>query len=148
MGIWSRRLRMSFIVTFGLALSRAGAQAPLVPQSQPLDPSPITPLAVLMQRPLGPGPRPAFPLANRLGYLCGGDPEWFGCGNPVTQWRFVFGSCRTFFVEPCAPTPPFLYHDARQGFLPPPPPGSVLPPGYGSPGGAASGGCPSCLLGE
>ena len=92
MGIWSRRLGMSFIVTLGLTLGRASAQAPLVPASQAIDPAPVTPLPVLLQRPVGPGPRPTFPLANRLGYLCGGDPEWFGCGNAATQWRFVFGS--------------------------------------------------------
>jgi hypothetical protein len=147
MGIRSRRLWMSFIVSLGLFLGRASAQAPLVPASQALDPAPITPLPALMQRPMGPGPKPHFPIANRLGYLCGGDPEWFGCGNAVTQWRFVFGSCRTFFVEPCAPTPPFLYRDAKLGFLPPPP-GTIGMPGMAGAPGMGGGGCPSCLLGD
>jgi hypothetical protein len=147
MGIWSRRLSMSFIVSLGLALGRSSAQAPLVPPSQPLDPAPITPLPVLMQRPAEPGPRPTFRLANRLGYLCAGDPEWFGCGNPTTQFRFVFGSCRAFFVEPCAPAPPFLYREAKQGFVPPPPPPGA-PGAPGVMGTGPTGGCPSCLLGD
>jgi hypothetical protein len=146
----SIRLTMSFIVTLGLALSRASAQAPLVPASQMIDPNPITPLPAILQRPITPGPAPHFPIANKHGYLCGADNEWMGCGNWATEFRFVFGSCRQFFVEPCAPIPPILYNDGTKNFLPNPGP---TPPRSGwlfgrSTGGGGGCGSPGCLLSD
>jgi hypothetical protein len=99
-------LTLSFIVTLGFALGRAPAQAPLVPPSQPFDASPITPFPVLISSSIAPLPPPSHPVLNKHGYCCGADKEWFGCGNAHTQFDFVFGSCRSFFGEPCAPTPP------------------------------------------
>lgn len=36
-------------------------------------------------------------------YLCGQNLDWYGCGGWRAQNTFVFGSCRTFFGEPCLP---------------------------------------------
>ena len=40
---------------------------------------------------------------NRHGYCCGQHHNWYGCGGWHAQNVFVFGSCRTFFSEPCLP---------------------------------------------
>jgi hypothetical protein len=40
---------------------------------------------------------------NRHGYCCGQHHNWYGCGGWHAQNVFVFGSCRTFFGEPCLP---------------------------------------------
>ena len=131
MKVWLNRLTMSFIVTLCLTHGRSSAQAPLVPASQPIDPTPITPLGFLIERPPVPLPKAAHPVANKCGYLCGGNREWFGCGNAYTQFEFVFGSCRTYFGEPCAPVPA---HFPRLN--------NML---HGNGGGSK---CPSCNLSE
>src|SRR5262249_33718045 len=32
---------------------------------------------------------------------CGSDPYNVGCGSLKSEWIFLFGSCRTFYGEPC-----------------------------------------------
>ena len=105
MNAWLKRLATSFIVTLGFTTGKLPAQAPVVPTSPPADPSPSTPLAVLMARPEMPGGPGGGGCLNSRGYNCASDPNWFGCGNWRTQNAFVFGSCRSFFMEPCIPNP-------------------------------------------
>ena len=45
-------------------------------------------------------------ISNRHGYCCGDDPAIPGCSNWHEDLRFIFGSCRSFFGEPCLPKPP------------------------------------------
>ena len=99
------RLAMSLIVTLGFAAGRMPAQAPLVPASQPVDLTPSAPLASLLARPEVQDPA-AHPRLNAKGYCCASNAQWFGCGNWGTQFEFMFGSCRSFFGEPCVPNPP------------------------------------------
>jgi hypothetical protein len=40
---------------------------------------------------------------HRQGYGCGSHLDWYGCGGIRSQCHFVWGSCRTFFGEPCLP---------------------------------------------
>ena len=40
-------------------------------------------------------------LKNRHGYGCGVDANYIGCTTCRDELRFIFGSCRTFFGEPC-----------------------------------------------
>jgi hypothetical protein len=43
---------------------------------------------------------------NKHGLGCAGNHEWFGCGSCRSYTTFMFGSCRTFFGEPCFPKEP------------------------------------------
>jgi hypothetical protein len=45
---------------------------------------------------------------NRRGYCCDSHIDGYGCQNWRTQCQFVFGSCRSFFGEPCRPAAPLL----------------------------------------
>jgi hypothetical protein len=55
------------------------------------------------------------PALNRKGYCCDSYPGSPGCSNLRETCRFVFGSCRSFFGEPCPPKPPkYLFPGARQ----------------------------------
>ena len=69
---------------------------------------------------------------NKYGLCCWTHHNTLGCNSFEAQYRFVFGSCRTFYGEPCERRPPTPPAGA---------PGSPgAPRGYGSgPGGCA---CP------
>jgi hypothetical protein len=61
----------------------------------------------------------------------------YGCSSLCSELAFIFGSCRTFYREPClkgappSPLPPDIWA----------PPGGAPPvTGFGRPGG-----CPDCL---
>ncbi len=45
-------------------------------------------------------------LIHNRGYGCGTDPTFPGCTNLREEFRFIFGSCRSFFGEPCLPKNP------------------------------------------
>lgn len=47
-----------------------------------------------------------YPILNKHGLCCNAHHSWFGCGNFHSEMTFIFGSCRTFFGEPCFPKPP------------------------------------------
>lgn len=106
MATWPVRLGLSFIVTLGISTTWVRAQAPLVPPSAPIDTTPNVPLISLLARPQMPPPPAAHPLLNQHGYACDSSLNWYGCGGLRSQWDFVFGSCRTFFGEPCVPRVP------------------------------------------
>jgi hypothetical protein len=61
--------------------------------------------------------------------LCWAHHNGLGCGNIVSEFNFVFGSCRTFYGEPCFTRPPPL--PVPQGYG----------PGYGY-GAGDAGKCP------
>jgi hypothetical protein len=62
-------------------------------------------------------------LHNNCG--CWSHHNSFGCGSCLSEYKFVFGSCRSFFGEPCMHGPP-------PSPIPPPLPGYV--PGMPIPG--------------
>jgi hypothetical protein len=69
-------------------------------------------------------------LAANVPLFCWAHHNGLGCGNIKSECNFIFGSCRTFYGEPCFRGPP----------PPPVPPG--YPYGPGAPGGrGASGDC-------
>jgi len=43
---------------------------------------------------------------NKIGVCCFHDRDAFGCESFHSEMQFIFGSCRTFFDEPCEPKPP------------------------------------------
>jgi len=77
-----------------------------VPPSQFFDANPSAPLSALLSRPPQPQPIGANPRLNQQGYCCDSDLNWYGCGGLKSLTDFYFGSCRTFFGEPCVPNPP------------------------------------------
>jgi hypothetical protein len=54
-------------------------------------------------------------LHANIPILCRAGHNTLGCGNFVSEFQFLFGSCRTFYGEPCF---------TRPGPVP-------MPPGYG-----------------
>ena len=62
-------------------------------------------------------------LAANVPLFCWAHHNGLGCGNIDSECKFIFGSCRTFYGEPCFRGPP----------PPPVPPG--YPYGVGAPGG-------------
>src|SRR5437016_1900584 len=50
--------------------------------------------------------RPLQKLLNNHGVGCWAHHLELGCGSFHSEFRFVFGSCRTFYGERCIPNPP------------------------------------------
>lgn len=101
--------------------------------------------APLLEPPLaaegvGPGPSPVRNAIknclNRHGLGCNAHHSWFGCGSLRSELTFIFGSCRTFYGEPCFPKPP-------RGTAPTSTPYGGAPYGSGTSGNGA-GGCAGC----
>lgn len=102
----SLRLGLSFMIALGAVVGRSSAQAPTLPSILPVEVGPATPLGALLARP--PMPQPdniskTRACLNRHGVFCASNLDWYGCGGIRSQYDFVFGSCRTFFGEPCVP---------------------------------------------
>ncbi len=64
-----------------------------------------------------PQPMSAAHLPGRIlhnhGMACGTDPLFPSCANWHYEWKFAFGSCRSFFGESCPPNQPCV-RKARQ----------------------------------
>ncbi|MFO0964358.1 MAG: hypothetical protein U0793_02050 [Gemmataceae bacterium] len=58
--------------------------------------------------------RPLRRFFNRIGVYCYHDRDAFGCESFHSTMQFIFGSCRTFFREPCDPKPSWA---ERNGIL-------------------------------
>ena len=102
MNRWINRLSMSLIVSFGFAAAQAPAQIQLIPPSEPIDMSPVTPHAVLFARQSS-TPQGKQSWLNAAGYNCEAHSDWYGSGNWKTELDFIVGSSRHFFYEPCLP---------------------------------------------
>jgi hypothetical protein len=94
------RFGLSFIVGLGCWFGRVEAQAPdetpvIQARGQTLV-GRVLPLSIRQDS-------SKHELLNRHGYACGQHLDWYGCGGWHAQNTFVFGSCRTFFGEPCLP---------------------------------------------
>lgn len=105
MAVRMLRFGLSFIVGLGCWIGQLQAQAPAV-----------NPAAQVTQAPAAVVPTKESPVIgrpdgrmrdwlHRNGYACGQSLNWYGCGGWHQQCTFVFGSCRTFFGEPCLPHP-------------------------------------------
>ncbi|GEM_PF-6375681 len=97
------RLGLSFIVGLGCWFGRVEAQTPAGPEV--IEARVVTPASTLLPTPnrQDGAIRDCF---HRHGYLCGQHLDWYGCGGWHAQNAFAFGSCRTFFGEPCLPQQP------------------------------------------
>jgi len=67
-----------------------------------------------------------YDCAHKKGVGCWSHHNYYGCSSWKSEGTFIFGSCRSFFGEPCLAGPP----------QPPYPPGYEPPPGKS--------GCPNC----
>ncbi len=112
---WATRLGMSLMIVVGMWTTRAPAQQP----KNYLDPSP--PIMIMPAVPYEPGHQPymgmpfvpkSYPppadhalrrVLNSHGMGCDYDPYYAGCVNWRYEFRFMFGSCRSFFNESCPP---------------------------------------------
>ncbi len=115
------RFGLGLVVALGCALASANAQAPeptviLVPSTSgevvvPYgDAKPAAPGIRLGAWPLShsnaaadANSAPVRSKLNQCGYWCKSNINWYGCGGIRSELQFVFGSCRTFFTEPCFP---------------------------------------------
>ena len=98
------RLGLSFIVGLGCWFGKVQAQ-------EPADSKVVQTRGILSagRGVLQPSANPDGSMRDffhRHGYGCGQHLDWYGCGGWHAQNTFVFGSCRTFFGEPCLPQQP------------------------------------------
>jgi hypothetical protein len=61
-------------------------------------------------------PRPLQRLLNSHGMGCASNFNNLGCGNFCSEFKFVFGSCRTFFGQSCIPNSPHFGPGNGYGF--------------------------------
>ena len=105
MRTWTVRLGLSLMVVVGFWMSRLPAQEILLVPVVPYEPAHQPPTGFPFA--LRPQPTPADYLARRLlnshGMGCANDPYYPTCGNLHYEFRFIFGSCRSFFDQPCVP---------------------------------------------
>ena len=92
------------------------AQAPVPSQTVPSAPGIIMDAPGLEPLQPPPAPRPYQRLLNSHGLGCASNFNQVGCGNFWSEFRFVFGSCRTFFGQPCIPNPPHFGPGNGYGF--------------------------------
>ena len=107
MKIGMMRLGMSLMLVVGFWTNRLPAQEIFVVPEVFYEPARPGPTPLILPRPL---PTPADHLArravNHCGVGCQDDPYYPTCGSWRYEARFIFGSCRSFFEQPCAPFQP------------------------------------------
>jgi hypothetical protein len=107
MRTWTLRLGMSLMVVVGFWTNGLRAQEILVVPTVPYEPDQHE--RAYLPLGLRPQPRPADHLARRLlnshGLGCQ-DDSYATCGSWRYEARFIFGSCRAFFDQSCAPNQP------------------------------------------
>jgi hypothetical protein len=112
---WSfRRAMLALVIGLGIVagLVRGQDVRPNVLANGPVPPSTSAP-AVVMQDATANSyshMQPSHPriaeYLRRQGLNCFATLGSLGCGSCKSECQFIFGSCRTFFGEPCIPQPP------------------------------------------
>jgi hypothetical protein len=111
MQTWTLRLGLSLIVVVGYWTHRLPAQEILIVPEIRYEPAHHAPA------PFPFAPRPVSAPAdhfgqrclNKHGVGCKDDPYAPACSSLHYELRFMFGSCRSFFEQPCAPARPFKH---------------------------------------
>jgi len=113
----SIRQRLGLLAALGLLLNVA-----IVSGQTPAPPQPVIPSQGIMiipdQEEAAPAPpknRPWQKLFNSHGMCCASDFDDLACGSFWSECKFIFGSCRTFFREPCVPSSPHFGPGSVQG---------------------------------
>jgi hypothetical protein len=81
----------------------AQTKVPVLPEQT------ATPASIVVTDIAEPAPatnRPLQRVLNSHGMACASDFNRLGCGNFCSEFKFVFGSCRTFFGQTCEPSQP------------------------------------------
>ena len=108
MKIGMMRLGMSLMLVVGFWTNRLPAQEILVVPEVHYEPARHSPGAPLQGR-SSPGPaadHAARRTLNHFGMGCKDDPYYTTCGSWRYEVHFIFGSCRSFFSQECAPNQP------------------------------------------
>ena len=103
------------LVSIGLTNAALSAQAPIIVEAAPTN-GPIVQtsgfgdgVTVVSDPSLEYGRnRPVRSFLNNHGMACYSHHTQLGCGSFHSEFRFIFGSCRAFFMDPCVPNPPHL----------------------------------------
>jgi len=114
MKVWTLRLGLSLMVALGFWADRLPAQTVvtmtngeqiLVVPTVPYEPAHHYPNAMPFAPRNMPGPASHHlqHLMNQHGMGCKENTPWGCCGNFHSDFRFIFGSCRSFFGENCDP---------------------------------------------
>ena len=111
------RVGLSFIVGLGCWFGKVQAQVPVLaplpapnivtaPNNDNDPPRATGPVSGVQAQPQAGANGRKGDWLLRHGYTCGQNLHWYGCGGWHAQNQFAFGSCRTFFGEPCLPRQP------------------------------------------
>jgi hypothetical protein len=90
---WLRRAVLAAALGLGVWAGLARAAGPKVP-------------AGMTELPPGVPPQPPGWLQRHCGLNCWASFNGYGCSSLHSELAFIFGSCRTFFSEPCLKGPP------------------------------------------
>ena len=96
---WLRRAILAAAVGLGVWAGLARADGPNIPNGMTELPPGVP------EQPEQPG-GPLHRLGKRFGVCCWASFNGYGCSSVHSELAFVFGSCRTFFGEPCLNGPP------------------------------------------
>ena len=119
MPTWTLRLGMSLMVVLCFWADRLHAQVTIAPPGEqvfvvptvPYEPARLYPggSVYLPPPPMPPANHRVQHLFNQHGMGCQSNAPWGACGNYHYDFFFIFGSCRSFFGEGCAPNPPLTH---------------------------------------
>lgn len=122
MSRWTLRLGLSLFVSVSCWTNRLPAQAPQAAPAQttvaPATPSNVASMPVVVVGDAEASPcaasrsGPLRGLFNRAGVCCQNNYNG-ACSSLAAECRFVFGSCRAFFGEPCVPNSPRSWRAPR-----------------------------------
>lgn len=113
MRTWTMKLGLSLMVVLSFRAERLPAQeitiGPfehiLVVPAAPYEPARVMPMPYVAapRTPPPPARHAVNYLFNMHGMGCQSNAPWGACGSYHYDMRFIFGSCRDFFGEPCYP---------------------------------------------
>ena len=96
---WTLRLGLSLMVVVSVWTTRLPAQDVLVVPAAPYEPAQSPPHSAAI---IAPRTTPYKRVLNHFNFACQADP-WATTGTFCSEFRWVFGSSRSFFDEPCVP---------------------------------------------
>jgi hypothetical protein len=133
---WIPRALFASVLGLGVTAGLIRADQPPIPSPQVIvEPGPTSEVGGTVAMPgaaadIKPTPRRHFVCDAIHKYIvshpwyCWSHHNSVGCGSWKAEWDFLWGSCRTFYGEPCfkgpPPPPNYLYY----GYAPPPAPPS------------------------
>jgi hypothetical protein len=90
---WFRRAALAAALGLGVWAGLARAAGPKIPNG-------------MTELPPGVAPEPPGWFQRHFGLGCWASFNGYGCSSLHSELAFIFGSCRTFYSEPCLKGPP------------------------------------------